>query len=236
VKTVKIIHEGLEGINLPPLTRPAVGPHDDSTEELVCWGITSHVYSEIIHIRTVLAGLIALADKGNTPSGNILSRHVFEWTVLACFMVEKLEWLVKSHKWEPAFELIVQADTGNAWAKKQAKNASTPFIREMPDPIEVSTLISSHAKYQKKTYGMSKIHDRYGFLSEYAHPNAACFLQYRKFVGTQVHLVPPPPRSSFGGINSFILEWLLFMRTLLDLAREKTVRSAIAKILTAALK
>jgi hypothetical protein len=49
---------------------------DEATEELVSWAITYHAYSEIAHIRTVLRGLIALADIGNAPSGMVLARHI----------------------------------------------------------------------------------------------------------------------------------------------------------------
>ena len=34
-----IVADGLKKVTLPPLTRPAVGPNDDPTEELVFWGI-----------------------------------------------------------------------------------------------------------------------------------------------------------------------------------------------------
>ena len=58
---VKSVVEGLRNIALPSVKRPALGPGDESTEELVFWAITYHVYSEIAHIRTLLTGLVALA-------------------------------------------------------------------------------------------------------------------------------------------------------------------------------
>jgi hypothetical protein len=64
---LKIIEEGLRGITLPTLTRPAVGPDDDPTEELVRWAVEMYVYSSVAHMRTILAGLVVLADIGNTP-------------------------------------------------------------------------------------------------------------------------------------------------------------------------
>src|SRR5579864_2189693 len=108
----------------------------------------------------------------------------------------KLEWLVKTRKWRAAFELLLQADTGNSWAKNYGPNYD----------------------------GNRTVHDSYGFLSEYAHPNAACFLQYRDSEGREAFLLKPPPRSTFGGINGFILEWLILIHKLLSLAKEDVVR------------
>lgn len=230
---LNIVEQGLRGISLPPVTRPAIGPNDEPTEELVCWGITFHVYSEIAHIRTVLAGLTALADMGNTPSGNILSRHIFEWTAHACYMEEKLKGLVTTRRWKPAFALLLQVNTGNAWAKNYGQNYDpTPFPEEILKPIRIKKLIAVYAKYQEKQYGKSKAHDSYGFLSEYAHPNAACFLQYRDFDGPHGYTVKPPSRSTLGGINGFIIEWLMFMQALLGLAKEDAVRGKLIEILT----
>jgi len=63
-----IVADGLEKVTLPPLTRPAVGPNDDPTEELVFWGINYYVYSTVAHLRTVLRGLLQLAHVGNIPT------------------------------------------------------------------------------------------------------------------------------------------------------------------------
>ena len=73
-------------------------------------------------------------------------------------------------------------------------------------------------------------------LSEYTHPNSACLLQYRDFEGAHGHIVKPPSKSTFGGINGFIIEWLMFMQALLGLAKEDAVRSKLIEILTAITK
>jgi hypothetical protein len=234
---LKIVEEGLRGITLAPLTRPAVSPFDEPTEELVHWATRLYVYSSIAHVRTVLAGLIALADIGNTPTGNILSRHIFEWTAHACYMAEGLKELIFGKQWKRAFDLTLQADIGNLWLKSHGHQYDTaPFPEEIPTPIRVGKLMSAYAKYQTEQYGKTKAHDSYGYLSEYSHPNGACFLQYREITGADAHFVSPPSRSSFGGINGFILEWLMFMQTLLGFAKEDCVRDKLIDILTAVTK
>jgi len=165
----------------------------------------------------------------------ILARHVFEWTAHACYMRERLEWLVKSSQWSLAFKLMLQTDTGNSWAKNHGKNYDVPPLQEeILDPIDINTLIAAYAKYQKKEYEKSTVHDSYGYLSEYAHPNATCFVQYRDFEGADGYLVGPPPKSTFGGIDGFILEWLMFIHDLLALAKEDAVRQKLVDIMSAA--
>src|SRR5207249_9404054 len=123
------------------------------------------------------AGLIALADAGNTPSGNILARHIFEWTALACYLVEKLKEFVANQQWAPAFELLLQTDTGNLWVKTHGHNYDkSSFPQEVAKPIRINKLIDAYTRHRTAQYGSAQVEDSYGFLSEYSHPNAACFL------------------------------------------------------------
>jgi hypothetical protein len=228
---VKTVEQALQVIALPAVTRPPVGPDEEPTEELVRWAIKFHVYSAIAHIRTVLAGLITVADVGNTPSGNILARHIFEWTAHASYMKQKLEWHVSEQQWKPAFELLSRVDTGNSWAKKHGRAYRVPLPETILEPIRIKALLVAYAKHQKKRDGKTRAHDTYGFLSEYSHPNSACLVQYREYSGSDCYFVNPPFESTFGGINAFILEWLMFMVALLGLANEQAIRQTLINIL-----
>jgi hypothetical protein len=234
---VRIVETGLRGITLRPLTRPSVGPSDEPTEELVLWAITMYAYSSIAHVRTVLAGLIALADLGNTPAGNIVSRHIFEWTAHACYMAHALKGFIANSQWKLAFDLTLQADTGNLWVRNYAHVYDTsPSPVEVLKPLRINKLISAYAKYQTTEYRNTTAEDSYGYLSERAHPNGFCFLQYREIVGPDVHFVEPPVNSTFGGVQGFLLEWLMFVHELLGLANESAVRNEVRDTLTAAVK
>ena len=178
---IPIIEQGLRAIDLPPITRPAVGPHDDPTEELACWGATLYAYSSIAHVRTVLAGLIALTDSGNTTTANIVSRHVFERTAHACYMQEKLAEFMAASKWKPAFELTLQADTGIQWVKRHGdKYDKSNYPEEALSPIRIKHIIAAYSRYQTERYGKTDAEDSYGFLSEFSHPNGVCFQHYAK--------------------------------------------------------
>ena len=232
MKPVRIIEESLRAIVLPNVIRPALGPNDAATEELVSWAITYHVYSEIAHVRTILSGFLALVEMKNIPSAMLLSRHVFEWTALACYLNQNLKGLTSQKMWPKCFEMLLQSDTGNQWARNHGPAYETlPFPREILDPIEIRKLIAAYAKYQKKAYGKSKTHDSYAFLSEFTHPNSACLGQYRDSKGATGVIVPPPTQATFGGIKEFIIEWLMFMRELLGLAGEHEVRDKLIAIL-----
>src|SRR5258706_16300179 len=97
---IYIVEDRLRSIELPPLPRPAVGQDDDPTEELACWGATLYSYSSIAHVRTVLAGLVSLANSGNAPTATIVSRHIFEWTAHACYMQKNLTGFMAAGKWK----------------------------------------------------------------------------------------------------------------------------------------
>jgi hypothetical protein len=141
--SMNIVEEGLRALVLTPLKRPAVGPDDDPTEELVSWAITLYVYSSIVHIRTVLAGIIALQDMANIPSGNVLSRHVFEWTAHACYVAQASRALIPAKRWKDAFDLFHQVDTGNLWIKKHGhKYDAKLFSEEIVKPIRIGKLMS----------------------------------------------------------------------------------------------
>lgn len=230
---IPIIEQGLRAIDLPPITRPAVGPPDAPTEELACWGATLYAYSSIAHVRTVLAGLMALSDSGNTPTANIVSRHVFEWTAHACYMQEKLAEFMAAAKWKPAFELTLQADTGNQWVKRHGhKYDKSNYPVEALSPIRIKHIIAAYTRYQTEKYGKTDAEDSYGFLSEFSHPNGVCFQHYRDIIGADIHFLKPPATSSCGGIDRFIIDWILFMLVLLELGKEQPVRSKLAQILS----
>jgi hypothetical protein len=150
-------------------------------------------------------------------------------------MVEKLEWFIKQHQWKSALQLIFQADTGNKWAKNHGHTYDAPKpSQEILDPIDISTCIAAYGKFQKKKYGKSTVDDSYSYLSEYSHPNSACFLQYRDSDGPVGYVGNPRSVSTYGGINGFLLEWLIFMHTLLALAHEDVVREQLVQIMTEA--
>jgi hypothetical protein len=228
---VRIIEQELRTIKLPSVLRPSVAPDDPATEELVQWAITAHVYAEIAHIRTILAGFLMLADSGNSPSASILARHIFEWTALACHLMEKLSQHVPQKDWQAAWDLVLKVGTANSWVKNHGHNygPADSFKEEVESPIRIKHLIASYTRYHTAKYGKTRIEDSYGYLSEFCHPNANCLMEYQEFDGARAYFVPPRKESTYSGINGFSAEWLLFVQDLLRLAEEAHVRQKLIK-------
>jgi hypothetical protein len=87
-------------------------------EAYIRWAVTYYVYSVIAHIRTVLRGLIVLADSGNIPTAMVVCRHVFEWAAQVCYMNDNLQKHVAARDWDAARDLLNQAVIGSKWIKE----------------------------------------------------------------------------------------------------------------------
>lgn len=226
-----MIEEGLRGIALPPLA-PAICPDDDPTKALAVWGATMYAYSSIAHVRRILAGLVVLAGAGNTPTADVVCRHVFEWAASACYVEQNLGRYFKAQKWKASFELLSQISGGNLWLRKHGhKYEALPMQLEEPKPVRIGDLVEAYEKYQAEQLGEGDAKDAYGFLSEHSHANGACFLQYREISHGQVIFVDPAP-SGPRSVNRPSLEWLVFIHGMLGLAEEDIVRLHVFDILT----
>src|ERR1039458_7435665 len=219
IEPANVIYEGLRGVRLPPLVRPPVGPSDDPTEDLVLWGLRDYAYSSIAHIRTILSGLMDLAKSGNQPTTLIVCRHVFEWTMHSCYISETMGQHLKNLDWKAAWQLFLEVDTGNTWIKNHgSKYWSFADPDEVPDSVRIARLVKAYEKHQ---IGSQDVRDSYGYLSEHAHANGACFLSYRRLNGPEVSFVEAPKAHQFPGVlNASIIEWLMFTHGILALGKE----------------
>ena len=233
VDPANLIYDELRRVKLPPLVRPPVDPFDDPTNDLVLWGIRNYAYSSIAHIRTVLSGLMDLAVSGNQPTIFIVCRHVFEWTMHSCYMVELLSRYMKNSDWKTAWELLLEVDTGNNWIKKHGpKYWSFVVSDEVPSSLRIKKLVKAYERHQTGTYGNEDVQDSYGYLSEHAHANGACFLSYRQLSGPEVSFVEAPKVHGFPGVlHASITEWVMFTYNILELGKEDAVRLQILIII-----
>jgi hypothetical protein len=240
IKPVNVIATALHEVVLPSLVRPPVGPNDPPTEELVLWGLLNYAYSAIAHVRTVLDGLVALGDVGNQPTILIVGRHLFEWTMHASYMIQNFEEHRESSDLKGAWELFLTTDTGNRWIKRHGTKYWSPPVGvcdDVPGSLRVSHLVKAYKIHQVKTHGKDSVEDEYGYLSEHAHANGACFLSYREINGMELCFVESPVSHDFPGvIHACVVEWLLSIYHLLGLAREDNVRLAVAVILKSLVK
>ena len=230
-----IVNKGLDSLHLSlglPPDPSTLGTPDERKETYIHWAITYYVYSVIAHVRTVLHGLIALADSANIPTAIVVCRHLFEWTAQVCYMNENLGKYVAARDWDAARDLLNQAVIGSKWIKEHGhKYDPTQVAGEIPDTISLNKVLASYEVRLNQVYGIDG-KDDYGHLSEHSHPNSACFQQYHDGdVRGEIRLTEPTEGSPLPVVNWCLIDLNTLLLDLLGMSGEKTVRPQIAAIL-----
>jgi hypothetical protein len=233
IMPAELIERELRNLTLPSLIRPPVGPKDDPTEELVLWGINYYVYSVLAHLRSILGGIVQLAQANNVPAAYILCRHVFEWTAQSCYMSRNLKNYVERKEWKRAWSLQSIVANGSLWLKRYGTKYAPPeFVEGIPDPLTVANVVGAYGRYlHQQGKSEDEAQDTYGILSEHSHPNSVCFISYHRFVGREVRFTVPGPREHLPVVNWCLIDLMLFLQDMLILSREKVVRRQVVNIL-----
>ena len=234
-----IIADGLPRITLPAITRPTLPPTDSPTEELVDFGIQYYAFSLIAHLRTILRALVLLSDAENTPAAYIVSRHVYEWAAHACFMSRNLAEHHQKKQWKEAWELLSHAAIGNLWARRHGEKyisagMQPAVLDDIPDPVHISKAMTAYEEHQQEMLGKRDAKDSYGLLSEYSHPNSACFRQHHRYDrdGRTVRFVDAGPQASpLPLVNWCLIDLVTFLHSLLGMSKEKNVRAEILTLI-----
>jgi hypothetical protein len=238
IHPIDVVRDGLKSMNFPLLVRPRLTPEEGRTEELVQWGTKLYAYSVVAHIDKILGGLALLSNAENAPVAKVVSRHIFEWTAHACYMSTKLTDCYQRKDWEEAWAVLTPPAIGNLWAKKHgAKYAleSAQPLPTAPDPIRIGIAVSAYEAYQLQRHGWQEAKDTYGLLSEFSHPNAACLQQYQDFGNdgsTAIGYVEEGngADSPLPFVNCCLIDLMIFVDALLQLAADTAVRPGILKI------
>lgn len=234
----RFIEEELREITLPALVRPPMPPDADPTAELVIWGMRVYAYSLIAHIRTVLRGIVLLAETGNAPTFVIVGRHIYEWNMQSSYAYVTFRSLLEDGDMGGAWELYLTICDGNGWIKRHGgKYAPEMPNDEIEDSIHLREFKKSYKEDRLKTYGSENVDDDYGYLCERSHPNGFCFQPYISLHPPEVRFVEPAPQSRLPGtIDACVIEWAMTMTRLLGLAREDDVRRQLIAMLQALAK
>jgi hypothetical protein len=228
-----LVSTGFDSLSLslsqPPDPRTLNTP-DERKEAYIHWAVTYYVYSVVAHIRTVLRGLIVLADNGNIPTAMVVCRHVFEWAAQVCYMNENLQKHVAARDWDAARDLLNQAVMGSRWIKEYGHKYDPTQIKiEIPNTIRLNKVLASYEAHVEKTFG-GDTKDDYAHLSEHSHPNSACFQQYHDgdVLGGEIRFKEPTSGSPLPVVNWCLIDLCALLLELLKLSGEKTVRARIA--------
>jgi hypothetical protein len=234
--TVELVADGLQSVTFPILKRPPVKPTDAPTQELVNWGIQMYAYSAVAQVRRVLGGLVLLAKAENVPASYIVGRHIFEWAAHACYMSRNLKNYVSRREWGRAWSLLTIAVTGNLWLKQHGSQYALPSSQpspRVPDPLSIANVNAAYENYLFQAHGSKTVKENYGLLSELSHPNAACLQQHHihRAGGREIEIADAEPISPLPFVNWCLLDFLVFIDTLLELSDETAIRPKIAETL-----
>jgi hypothetical protein len=230
-----IVSKAFDSLSLsldqPPHPR-TLKSQDDAKEAYIRWAVTYYVYSVIAHIRTVLRGLIVLADSRNIPTAMVVCRHIFEWGAQVCYMNENLQKHVAARDWDAARDLLNQAVMGSRWIREYGhKYDPTQIKAEIPNAIRLKNALASYEAHVEKTFGGDTKED-YTHLSEHSHPNSVCLQQYHDDIpGQQIRFTEPTKGSPLPVVNWCLIDLNTLLLELLNLSGEETVRPQIAAIL-----
>lgn len=229
-----LVNKGLQGITLtlpPPNLANAVTP-ESRKETWVSWAINYYVYSVIAHIRTVLRGIIVLAESGNIPTAMVVCRHVFEWAAQVCYVNENLTKHVAARDWDAAKDLLNMVSIGSNWIKEHGHKYDPAQINaDIPNVLRLKKTLAAYEAHLKKEYGIDA-KDDYSHLSEHSHPNSACFLQYHDSdkSGEVMRFIEPTKGSPLPCVNWCLIDLTRLFISLLALSKEQTVRPQIKAI------
>jgi len=231
-----IVSKGLDSLALSLGHAPdpkTLKTPDERKAAYIRWAITLYVYSVVAHIRTVLRGLIVLADAGNIPTGMVVCRHVFEWAAQVCYMNENLQKHTAAKDWDTARDLLNQAMIGNRWVKEYGHKYDPAHVKAaVPNTIRLKKALASYEAHVEKVFG-GDAKDDYAHLSEHSHPNSACFQQYHDgdVPGGEMRFKEPTSGSPLPVVNWCLIDLCTLLLELLGLSGEKTIRPQIAAIL-----
>jgi hypothetical protein len=234
INPLSVVSRGLDemALMLAPRADPRTFPTaDEGKHAYIRREVSYYVYAVIAHIRTVLHGLIALADSGNISTVTVVARHLFEWVAHVCYMTENLQTHIVAKDWDAARDLLDQAVIGNRWIKEHGhKYDPTQDATTIPKTIRLNKILASYEAHIEKVFG-GDAKDDYAYLSEHSHPSSACLYQYvYREPGGQVRFAEPK-RASLQVVNSCVIDFTNLLLELLKLSDDRVVRPKLGAIL-----
>lgn len=223
----------LQRIQLPPLTRPDLGPDDPPTLELVQFDLKAYAYSSIAYVRDLLNGLLALKAAQNVAVVDLAIRGLYEWTMQASYVDQKNRVPIKSGNFVECRTVMDQIRAGNGWVRRHGdKYFLPPFEEDVPDSLRIKHLVKAYKAHQLEHRKRENVEDDYGYLSEHAHPSSLCFLDVTQIRGRVLEFVRPTPgRRNRGLVTATMLDWSLCIYNILELGGESIVRTEFATML-----
>jgi hypothetical protein len=225
-KAVEEIAKTLQQLQLPSLIRPAVGPDDPPTLELVQFDLKAYAYSSIAYVRNLLDGFLILSASHNVAAVDLVIRNLYEWTMQASYVDQQNRAPIKADNFVECRSIMDRIQTGNGWVKRHGdKYWKPPFDDDIPESLRIKHLVKAYKAHQLEHRKEETVEDDYGYLSEHAHPNSFCFLDVTRRNGSTLEFVEPTPGTRNRGIvPATMIDWALCIYNILGLAGETAIR------------
>jgi hypothetical protein len=227
ISMLRLAAEHLKKITYPQLNRPALGPDAPPTIELIQWAIQAYSFPWIRHMSALINGIVLLIDSDNKAGVRIIGRSSFEFCAHAYY--------VKKH----VKQYLDQKDLAAAWKFLLPIGTGSRYINEFHGTPEESELFPAGPHISKaincfKEATPKETEDNYSYLSEFCHPNMMTFSQhYRWTTPYTIDFVDQVEFGAFGAIAGSTIQALMEIQELLQIANERPINGAIARVLTA---
>jgi hypothetical protein len=223
----------LQRMQLPPLTRPDLGPDDPPTLELVHFDLKAYAYASIVYVRDLLSGLLALKAAQNVAAVDLAIRGLYEWTMHASYVDQQNRIPIGAGDFVQCRRIMDLVQSGNGWVRRHGdKYWQPPFEEDIPDSLRIKHLVKAYKAHQQETRKEENVEDDYGYLSERAHPNGFCLSEVKQIRGRVLEFVSPTPaRANRGIVTATMLDWSWCIFNILQLAGENLVRREFVTML-----
>jgi len=226
VSMLRLTAEHLKKIRFPQLVRPALGPDEPPTIELIQWAIQAYSFPWIRHISALINGIVLLIDSDNKAAVRIVGRSSFEFCAHAYYVKKHLSQHLDRKGLAATWKFLLPIGTGSRYI---SEFHSTPEESELfPAGPHISKAINCFNEVMQGT------DDDYSYLSEFCHPNMMTFSQHYLWTTPYtIDFVDQVEFGAFGAIAGSTTHGLMVVRELLRISGEQQVNSAIVKLLEA---
>jgi hypothetical protein len=224
VDLLRKIGAGFSALKFPSLVRPSVPPEADPTPELLSWGIKMYAFSWVCQFRALAQGAVLVAESRNVPAARVLLRTVFEMGAHTHYVHKHLKQHLDKQDLKAAWDFLLPVATGSRYASEMHPEETDLF----PSPAHIGKVVNCFNEV------FTDAPDSYSFLSEFAHPNMAAFLQHYKWktpylveFGEQYSDVG----AAFSSAAGAAIRALLALVDILKLAGEIEIRAGVMRVL-----
>jgi hypothetical protein len=218
----------LAAIGLPDLTLPPAR-FEKADRDRVAFGIRYYVYASIAQHRSVLKGLVLVADGANWACAYILTRHLLEWAAQATFAKLKLTSLVRQQKWDKAWAVLLKLNGGDLYFRQFGAKYLQDREKDVniPEPYGLADFMAVYDSQWAAEDGRGAAKEDHSLLSELSHASAACLRQQLTTYHNRISFKSEEDNSSLSAASTYCIDWLMSIAEMLKSIDDSAVGPAV---------